>query len=242
MTELLRLLFQFHSEYAGDPRFISGNAFRHALSRQINTSIGIFTTINQLTMPKTYQDFYRIRTQKCFLFPHFTTFFDRNSGTQSVRYFFTPSYITFDVLEPPADLLETIAALEPLQLGGQRHSGCGMVILRDSLSIEVDELPMPSAASHIVLIAPMVFLPPFIEPYDCRREQLAMWAQGRRNPIKVVAPGQFFRIKSGEDSSIIARKGILRKAKANKMLLSQFGFGEFMVQDWKRSEVNHGLH
>ena len=50
------------------------------------------------------------------------------------------------------------------------------------------------------------------------------------NQVKVVAPGQFFRIKPEKNIQIIAKRGILRK-----VLFGQFGFGEFMVHDWNKN-------
>ncbi|MFX0133509.1 MAG: hypothetical protein ACFFDN_07695, partial [Candidatus Hodarchaeota archaeon] len=47
-NKILRLLFQFLSEYKGSPLYITGNALRHALSRQINTSFGFFTDQKRL--------------------------------------------------------------------------------------------------------------------------------------------------------------------------------------------------
>ncbi|NVM29078.1 MAG: hypothetical protein HWN65_09550 [Candidatus Helarchaeota archaeon] len=240
MNQILRLLFQFQSEYSGDPRFISGNAFRHALSQQVNASIGIFTDLYQLRPPKTYYEFFLIRTKKCFAYPHFEKFFDKNSNSTSFRFFCTPRFVTFDILAPPSDLLDTIRGLEPLQFGGCRHSGYGAVTLHDSLYIDLDKLPMPDQASHLTLISPMIHLPPFVERYNCRREQMNIWNNGHKNQVEVIAPGQFFRVKRGKDIPKLAKKGILRKIKANKALFSQFGFGEFMLNDWKPGEVENG--
>ncbi len=234
MTKLLRLLFKFHSEYSGDPRFISGNAFRHALSQQVNTSIGIFTDIDRLNPPQTYNEFFIIRTKKCFPFPHFEGYFDWNNRSGSYRYFFTPQHVTFDILEPPPDLLEIIDSLEPLQFGGQRHSGYGAATLHDSLCIDVDKILMPSNASHLTLISPVVYLPPYVDKFDCRREQFNIWNHGRKNQIETIAPGQFFRIKPKTNLPQIAKGGILRKIKSNKALFSQFGFGEFILNNWTK--------
>lgn len=234
MTELLRLLFKFHSEYSGDTRFVSGNAFRHALSAQVNTSIGIFTDIDRLNPPQTYNEFFIIRTKKCFSFPHFEKFYDWSNQSSSYRYFFTPQYVTFDILEPPPNLLEIIGSLEPFQFGGQRHSGYGAVTLHDSVYIDVDKIPMLINASHLTLISPVVYLPPYVENFDCRREQYNIWNHGRKNQVEIIAPGQFFRIKPGTDLPLIAKRGILRKLKSNKALFSQFGFGEFMLNNWTK--------
>jgi hypothetical protein len=49
------------------------------------------------------------------------------------------------------------------------------------------------------------------------------------NVLQVIAPGQFFRIKAGKSIPTIAKKGLLKKG-----LFGQFGFGEFMVHNWKK--------
>lgn len=236
MAEILRLLFQFHSEYSGDPRFISGNALRHALSQQVNSSIGIFTDIAHLKTPLSYSDFFHIRTKKYFVFPHFEKFYDWNSCQESYRYFFTPEYVTFDVLDAPNDLVEYIHSLEPLQFGGQRHSGYGAVKLHDSTWIDLDEIIMPAVASHISLISPIIYLPPFVEKFNCRREQLNIWNYSRNNQVEVIAPRQFFRLKPNIEIPKLALNGILRKVKANKGLFSQFGFGEFIIHNWRKGD------
>jgi len=237
MPEILRLLFQFHSEYSGDPRYISGNAFRHALSLQVNTSVGIFTKVSKLNPPRLYYEFFLIRTKKCFMFPHFEKFFNWNTHSEEHRFFFLPQFVTFDVMDPPEDLIDTIHTLEPIQLGGQRHCGFGAVTLSDSLLIDLEEIPMPYKASHLVLIAPTVYPPPYVVPFAFRREYINLWNHGKKNSIEVVAPGQFFRLKPGKDIQKLAMRGIARKVKANHALFSQFGFGEFILYNWKEGHA-----
>ncbi|MFX1293337.1 MAG: hypothetical protein ACFFD2_00565 [Promethearchaeota archaeon] len=233
MNQILRLLFKFNSEYSGDPRFISGNAFRHALSKHVNTSIGIFTDIDCLTIPQTYREFFFIRTKKCFVFPHFERFFDLNYNEERFRYFFTPHFVTFDILDPSSDLINTIRALEPLQLGGQRHSGYGVVTLHDFLYIDVNQIIMPEQATHLILVSPIIYRFPFIEKFDYRREKIQIWNHGKLNLVEVISHGQFFRLKPTQNIPKIAKNGIVRKIKANKTLFSQFGFGEFVLNNWK---------
>jgi hypothetical protein len=232
MTKLLRLLFKFQTEYSGDPRFISGNALRHALSEQINSSIGIFTEIDRLTPSSSYQDFFSIRTCKCFAFPHFEKFFDWNTQRESFHFFFTPKLVTFDILDAPDYSIDKVNDAQLLQLGGQRHCGYGAVRLHDFLEIEVADLSLPTQATHLTLISPMIHFPPFIETFDCRNEAYHLWSHGRKNSVQVISPGQFFRLKSNVDVPKIAENGILRKIKANKALFSQFGFGEFVLHNW----------
>ncbi|NVM29708.1 MAG: hypothetical protein HWN65_12770 [Candidatus Helarchaeota archaeon] len=234
MTEILRLLFKFESEYKGDPRFIMGNALRHALSLQLDASIGIFTDVYRLSLPRTYQDYFAIRTKKCLLHPHFEFFLDQVRDQRKFRCFFTPQCVTFDVLEPPENLIELIKSVQPFQLGGARNYGFGAVKLRDSLSIDVDELELIEKASHLTLIAPIVHVPSIVEKYHWRHENILLWNNGKSNSVHAVAPGQFFRLKQGVDVQKIAREGILRREKAHKRLLGQFGFGEFMLHDWKK--------
>ena len=236
MVEILRLLFQFHTEYKGDPRFIMGNALRHALSLQLDASIGIFTDVRQLVQPRTYREFFLIRIKNCFLYPHFELFFDRVQGQRKFRCFFTPGFVTFDILNPPTNLIETIKVVEPFQFGGARNCGFGAVTLHDSLFIDVDELELVETASHLTLIAPMVHMPSIVEKYEWRYEDILLWNNGRSNPVRAVAPGQFFRLKPGLNVQKIAREGILRTEKAHKRLLGQFGFGEFILNEWKRGD------
>ena len=234
MTEILRLLFEFETEYKGDPRFIMGNALRHALSLQLDASIGIFTDTSRLSLPRTYQDYFAIRTKKCLLHPHFEFFFDRVRGQRKFRCFFTPRGVIFDVLDPPEDLIEMIKSVEPFQLGGARNYGFGAVMLRDFLSIDMDELELIERATHLTLIAPIVHVPSIVEKYRCRQENILLWNNGKSNSVYAVAAGQFFRLKPGVDVQKIAREGILRREKAHKRLLGQFGFGEFILHDWKK--------
>lgn len=235
MDEILRLLFRFHTEYKGDSRFIMGNALRHALSLQLDTSIGIFTDIRQLIPPKTYQEFFSIRTKKCFLHPHFELFFDRVQSHRRFRTFFTPEFVTFDILNPPVSLLETISSEELLQLGGARNCGFGAVTLQDFAFVNIDKLELVEEASHLTLIAPMVHMPTMVEKYKWRHEDVLLWNNGRSNSVRAVAPGQFFRLKSGLKIQRIAKEGITRREKSHRRLLGQFGFGEFILNNWKKS-------
>lgn len=61
--KILRLLFKFLTEYRGNPLFISGNALRHAIKRQIDTSIGSFTNTKNLYYPNSYEDFFKLRLE-----------------------------------------------------------------------------------------------------------------------------------------------------------------------------------
>jgi hypothetical protein len=234
MNTILRLLFRFHTEYRGDPRFIMGNALRHALSLQLDTSIGIFTDSQKLSQPKTYQDFFSIRTKKHFSPIYFELFFDKIQKKRKFRCFFTPSFVTFDCVAPPSDLIEKIQSLELLQLGGARNCGFGAVTLHDSVFIDVDELQFIEEASHLTLVSPMVHMPSIIEKYKWRYEDFILWNNNKSNPIHAVAPGQFFRLKMGLAVEKIAKEGILRRERAHRRLLGQFGFGEFILNNWKK--------
>jgi len=233
MTEILRLLFQFQTEYKGSPKFISGNILRHAVSLPLNTSIGIFTDSPKLSQPRTYEDFFLIRTKPCFLQPYFELFFDKIHNRRAFRCFFTPQFVTFDVVRPPTNLLELLKSKELIQFGGSRNCGFGEVLLQDYLLIDLDQLEFPSKASHLTLVSPIIYFFPFIERYDCRFEEIPFWNHGSVNRIKIIAPGQFFRLSPGKDPAKLARWGILRKIRASATLFSQFGFGEFVLHNWK---------
>ena len=234
MPKIIRLLFRFESEYSSDPQFISGNALRHALSSQLNTSVGIFTRSALLDQPKTYEEFFAYRTKKCFLHPYFELWYDKRNHRRAFRYFFLPEAVTFDVLNPPENLIELIQGKEFIQFGGNRNCGFGMVRLQDSIEINVDQLQFPDRASHLTFLSPSIVVPPYVERYKCRYMPTTIWNHAKANVIQVIAPGQFFRIKPGKSVSTVARKGLLRKG-----LFGQFGFGEFMVHNWNKQEA-HG--
>jgi len=233
---ILRILLKFETEYAGSPLFISGNALRHAISRQVNTSVGIFTNTSSLQSPSSYEAFFSIRTTKCFLPPHYEKWWDKRTHQTAIRCFFTPAYVTFDLIAPPEDIIEYLQNYELIQLGGLRNYGFGIVTLQDYIEIDLHSLHLPDHASHLTLISPTLFFPSFIESYNCRFKTVTLWNHARANHVKVIAPGQFFRIKPGKDIQKIALRGILRKN-----LFGQFGFGEYIVHDWtsnKNGEVN----
>ena len=227
----MRLLFKFETEYSGSALHIPGNALRHALSLQVNTSVGIFTNTPHLNLPKTYQDFFLFRTKKCFLHPYFELWYDKRHSKRAYRYFFLPEFVSFDLLDPPENLIEIIEKREVIQLGGNRNCGFGVVTLQNYLEIEVEQLQFPEQASHLTLLSPSLVIPPFVERYFCRHMEIEMWNHNKNNLLKVIAPGQFFRIKPGRSIPAIARKGLLRKT-----LFGQFGFGEFTVHNWKNHE------
>ncbi len=236
MTRILRLLFKFQTPYKGDIRFITGNAIRHALSPwdgKLDCSIGKFTDTRRLIMPKTYEPFFQRRTE-VYLPPHnFETFYNKMKGKDDYRYFSTPECVTFDLIDPPNDLLESLEVREFLQFGGGRNAGFGAAVLHDSLWIDVDQLNLPMNATHLTLIAPILYLPGIIKKYSCRREWLVVWNHGKSNHLRVFGAGQFFRLKEGLDIPRLAREGILRRERRNhKRILSHFGFGEFVLNNF----------
>ncbi|MHA1650407.1 MAG: hypothetical protein ACTSYB_09440 [Candidatus Helarchaeota archaeon] len=238
MPHILRLLFKFEAEYTGSPLFISGNALRHALSRQVNTSVGIFTKEASLKMPHSYSDFFSIRTTKCFLRPFYERWWNKVRHRVAVRCFFTPRFVTFDLithLDDIPDIIEHIQNCELIQLGGHRNWGFGIVALQDYLEIDLSSLKFPEKASHLTLLSPMLFFPSFIERYNCRHKLVKIWNHNHVNPVNIIAPGQFFRIKPGKNIQQIALRGILRKT-----LFGQFGFGEFVVHDWTSNKNGEG--
>ncbi|MHA1651754.1 MAG: hypothetical protein ACTSYB_16295 [Candidatus Helarchaeota archaeon] len=166
--KILRVLFKFETEYTGSPLYISGNALRHALSLQVNTSFGIFTKESTLQMPRSYSDFFSIRTKKCFLHPSYEKWWDKVAHQSVTRWFFTPRFVTFDLIDSPEKIIEHIQNLELIQLGGKRNCGYGIATIQDYIEIDLQELPLPDHASHLTLISPMLFFPSFIEPYNCR--------------------------------------------------------------------------
>jgi hypothetical protein len=230
LTKLLRLLFKFESEYVGSPQYIPGNSLRHALSLQLNTSIGIFTTTSILVQPQTYYEFFLLRTKKCFLRPYFELWWDQVHYRRSYRCFFLPQFVTFDIIKPPENVIDIIKEKELLQFGGKRTTGCGIVTLQDYREIDLDKIVLPDTATHLTLISPSVYFPPFVEPYSCRHKHVKLWNHSKVNIVNAIAPGQFFRIKSERRISKIAKKGIIRK-----MALGQFGFGEFILHNWRNN-------
>ncbi len=238
MPSILRVLFKFETEYAGSPLFVSGNALRHALSRQVNTSVGIFTNTSSLQFPSSYEEFFLPRKTKCFLYPFYEKWWNKITHHAAVRCFFTPRFVTFDLITPPQDLsniIEHIQHCELIQLGGRRNCGFGRVTLQDYIEIELHSLPLPDHASHLTLISPMIYLPSFLERYNCRHKLVKIWNHNRVNPVNAIAPGQFFRIKSNKNIRKIALRGILRKC-----LFGQFGFGEYVVHDWTSNKNGEG--
>jgi len=189
-----------------------------------------------LQLPNSYTEFFSIRTNKCFLHPYFERWWNKVSHRAAFRCFFTPAYVTFDLTAPPEDIIEHIQNCELIQLGGHRNWGFGIVTLQDYLEIDLLSLEFPEKASHLTLISPLIYLPSFLEWYNCRHKLVKIWNHNRANLVNTIAPGQFFRIKSGKNIRKIALRGVLRKA-----LFGQFGFGEYVVHDWtnkKTREIN----
>lgn len=227
-NKILRLLFKFETEYRGNPLYITGNAFRHAFSLQINTSIGIFTDIKQLYCPKTYEDFFGPRIKRIFLLPYIHTFFCKYTKKKKNVFFFRPKGVIFDIINAPESLLDYITKREIIQLGGGRNKTYGVVSLIDNILIELSDFNLPDKASHLTLISPLLEIPKFAVSYNCRQTFEVFWNNGMQNKLKIIPPGQFFRIKEGKNIRKTALNGILRKN-----LFGKFGYGEFIVHDWK---------
>ncbi len=236
MSRILRLLFEFQTPYSGDIRFITGNAIRHALSAfdgDIDCSVGKLTDLPYLTEPKSYHEFFRFRTRKYLPPFNMERYFDKYRNRIGVRVFYTPRFVTFDVLDPSEGFLSFLQKKKLLQLGGRRNSGFGVVALKEFVWIDLEDINLPDRATHLTLLAPMVFLPGIVEKYECRQEQLRIWNHSTKNNILVFSPGQFYRLKPKTNISKVAMEGITRRLrKGHTRLLNQFGFGEYILNDF----------
>jgi hypothetical protein len=212
---------------------VSGNAFRHALSEQVHASIGVFTDLTPLVVPNNYQEFFLPRMKKIMLIPNSHTWTPRHTRKVMKDYSFTVPGITFDLVNPPDDFVETVNQKGLIQFGRKRNNGYGVVQLHHHLWLDVADIPLPDVATHLKLISPVFELPNFVHAYKCRRDHVIFWNHGEKKKKNVIPQGQFFRLKEGCDIAKIARKGILRK-----ILFGKFGFGEFILRDWSKKEAN----
>ncbi|MHA1250160.1 MAG: hypothetical protein ACTSRP_09250 [Candidatus Helarchaeota archaeon] len=230
--KILRLLFEFHSEYTGYI-YISGNAFRHALSKPIYTSIGIFTDVSKLIQPSTYDEFFQLRYNRSFLKPIFYHSYPYRSyiGKKLLKIFYMPKYATFDVIAP----FNLINYLEKsfLQLGGNRNYGHGIITLKDYIEIDISKLTMPTSATHAILVSPMIAttFPTFFEKYKYRIDKEILWDHGNKRQIDIIPPLQFFRLTPGSNIKRVAESGILRLNK-----FGHLGYGEFYLKEWNENE------
>jgi len=230
-NKILRLLFQFHSEYSGNS-YVSGNAVRHALKIHEKVKFGIFTNKRKLTIPETYNEFFDIRRTIPFLFPYITKIRPRGMTQTSIRHIiYFPNYLTVDIITSSSTLLKKIRDKETYQFGGQRRLGYGLSSLIDYVWINVQELEIPSTASHAVLLSPMLSIPSFFYAYPCRWDREILWNNNIKKIIKLIPSGQFFRLKSNKIESI-ALKGM-----TCNMPFGHIGFGEFVLCDWNTGGV-----
>lgn len=165
--------------------------------------------------------------------PSIHTFFSKYDDTEKHIFFFSVFGVTFDVINPPEDLIDYILKQELTQLGGGINKGYGAVELIDYLFINFEDITLPNEGTHITLISPILFIPKCVHPYSCRYNFEIFWNNSKKNMLKVISPGQFFRIKENASIKTIARKGFLRKN-----LFGKFGFGEFIVNNWPKEEKN----
>ncbi|MBD3227996.1 MAG: hypothetical protein GF329_07385 [Candidatus Lokiarchaeota archaeon] len=228
-NKILRILFEFRSEYIGCSKYITGNALRYALSMPISTSIGIFTDYHQVWVPDSYQNFFKIRKKKSFLKPYFYFIWDKYTQKRVRKCFYTPNSVTFDLTNPPEDIIDQIQNLSLIQFGGGRNLGYGTTELIHWVWIDPNFFEYPEDATHITLLSPILYIPSFVHKYACRKEYEIFWNHGKKNKLHIIPPGQFFRIKSGKDIKKISQKGLLKKA-----LLGQFGYGEFFLANWPK--------
>lgn len=237
--KILRTIFKFSSPYKGFPNFIQGNMIRHALSLQLKTSIGVFSNLHPLNSPNNYEDLFLIRKQKVPLKPDRWVRSPRHGEHQDNYYTYWPPAVTFDFIDPPEDILDIIKEKQDqvLQLGGLRNCGLGIISLYDYQWIDLGEISsfLPNEATHITLISSIWAIPRFCHSYRCRYAEIPFWNNGNVSVKRVVAHGQFFRLKEGVNVRKVALKGLLKKTP-----LGDFGLGEFQIVNWKKSkEANH---
>ncbi len=231
MNKVMRLYFRFNTEYKGYQMYVSGNALRHCLGMQLNCSVGKFTSSTKLHYPKNYEEYFMPRTEDIFLRPFYHSFFSKCENRAKTIIFFRPLAITFDVLDYPDDMIDLIKKKELLQVGGGRTKGYGSITLHDWMEIDLDDFELPTKGTHLTLISPLIEIPDFVHEYKCRHNHEIIWNNGKQNRIKIVSPGQFFRMKQGKDIQKIALKGMLRKT-----LFGKFGYGEWKLHYWKEAE------
>jgi len=220
-------LFEFETESLGIPSHVSGNAFRHATSSQVNVSVGIFSSLKPLTQPTSYQDFFTCRLQKISPITHEHSYFDKYERVSKINYFSRFPGITFDIISPPKDYVKYLQNLELIQFGKGRNRGYGLVRLVDALEINIDDIKLPNTATHATLLSPLFYIPKYFEKYNCRKKYQVIWNHGKKKRIQTIPTGQFFRLQKERNVKAIARAGILRKN-----LFGQFGLGEFLLHNW----------
>jgi hypothetical protein len=230
---ILRLLFEFQTEYIGNSKYITGNAFRHALSMPIDTSIGIFTENSRVFQPTSYEEFFEIRTKNPLLKPYFYFHWDPYNNCRAKKCYFKPAFVTFDLINASEDTIETIQDEKLIQFGGGRNKGYGLADLVDWVWIDYNKLEYPTEATHITLISPILYIPNDVHKYNCRKGYEIFWNHGRKNKLSIIPPGQFFRIKQDRNIEKIAKKGILKKS-----LLGKFGYGEYLLHNWQKNGGN----
>jgi len=79
-------------------------------------------------------------------------------------------------------------------------------------------------------------IPSFFYAYSCRWDREILWNNNVKKEIRVVPNGQFFRLKinDGEKLGKIALKGM-----TCNMPFGHIGFGEFILCDWSKNEVDN---
>jgi len=227
---ILRLLFKFLAEYSGFPMYISGNAIRHALKVHERVKFGIFTN-KKLTIPDTYEEFFDIRRSSMFLFPHITRIRPRKGismkqDTCIKHIIYYPLYLTVDILTSNSEVLKKVKDKEIYQFGGCRRLGYGLASLIDYVWINIQELDLPNKASHAVLLSPLLSIPSFFYAYSCRWDREILWNNNVKKEIRVVPNGQFFRLKINDGEKL-------------GKIAGHIGFGEFILCDWSKNEVNN---
>ena len=222
-NKILRLLFEFQSTLLGVPSFLSGNSFCHATSSPVYASNGVFSEILPLKHPKTYPEFFLMRKQNCILTPQHYYWFSKIEQKQKKNWYVLPPGITFDILNPPHDLIKQLKQ-KFIQLGPGRNRGHGIVRLVDYIWINVDDLDLPEEGSHVELYSSLFKIPKFVHEYKCRKTILTFWNNGHKSNMKVISSKQYFRLKDGINIKKVALLGILRKT-----IHGRHGLGEYQV-------------
>jgi len=226
-AKILRLLFEFETEVLGITPQVSGNAFRHAVSSQVNASYGVYSSLKSLSQPTSYLDFFTPRLQKIMPSTFQHHFFDKYTQTPKVNDFCRVPGITFDIVNPPSDFVKYIKNRDIIQFGSGRNKGYGLSRLVDVLEINLLDLDFPTEATHASLLSPLFYIPNYFVKYNCRMKYQAIWNHQVVKRIKTIPAGQFFRLHKYKNLKKIALAGILRKN-----LFGQFGFSEFILQNW----------
>jgi hypothetical protein len=218
---MTRILASCCHSYRGDPLWVTGHALRRALKVTNPISNGFFTTQEQLSPVRTYEEYFKLRIlPEVLKTTHFQGF---GQGMYYTFEQYHPTSLTFDI----AGKIENLTIGTHFKVGGMKNQGNGCFIIIEKQCISLEELIYPKVITWAKLLTPIAkkSIPSMFQRQHLRFEEQWYYHGLKKERLTVVDGGQIFRLKESLSKKQIRK--IMQDGMRRKGYRASVGLGEY---------------